>query len=306
MLSAFSFLAFVTLSVGLILGISPSMRQGALAQSPVANIEVTQPRAFGYQLGDKFERIIKLTLNKPYTLDESSLPEPGRLIPWLSIEAPQVIVTENKKTWEYLITLSYQIINIDKDALDIGVTDHKISIKNGEEILSLLIQPVRIKAVTIAPTTGNDLQPDHRPQTISVDQRTAMVLGFILLGSLLAFLALTFGLPFLKQAQPFTRSYRQLNKTGKGHWTAVQYSDALKTTHGAFNETAGHVVFFEELDDFLAQHPSFEAYAEQIKGFFSHSRAYYFSEGDNIESEFSQDKLLNLLKHCSVSERGFK
>ena len=48
----------------------------------VERIEVSQPRKFGYQLGDLFERQLSLRLRRPYEFVEDSLPQPGRLNRW--------------------------------------------------------------------------------------------------------------------------------------------------------------------------------------------------------------------------------
>lgn len=277
---------------------------------PVASIDVTQPRAFGYYLGDKFQRVVELSLNKPYVLDETRLPKVGKMIPWLRLETPEVDFEETADTNIYRIRLTYQIINIDRDFLDIGVEGHEIGIKNSAatETLNLLIRPVRIRASMIADEktgpTKNALQADATPAIIEkVNHRARLFMGLAIL-SYIAFLLLTLGLPFMKQKPAFTNTYHEWRGKGEGDWSAQQYDEALKQTHQAFNKTAGRVVFLEDLDQFLSEHPSFVAQREQIIKFYEHSRDYYFVEKHGDQNKYSPAKIIDLLKNCSQSERS--
>lgn len=271
-------------------------------------MDVVQPREFGYHIGDKFRRLITLTLNKPYVLDETSLPKPGKMIPWLNIEAPKVEVNEGQQTRTYRIALSYQITNIDKDALDIGVEGHEISIKNGQEKLTLLIQPVRIQAGTIvdskASLNAGDLQANAAPLAINLTSNRVLAFASMLIACIVTFLLTTFGSPFSIEQPVFTRAYRKLSKLPAESWSAEQYDEALKETHQAFNETAGRVVFTEDVSAFINKNPAFKNSSQQISRFFKHSNDFYFSGLETTQQAFPPGELIKLIKQCSAHEKG--
>ena len=230
------------------------------------------------------------------------------MIPWLSIEEPEFEFTENPKTNTYRIVFTYQIINIDKDALDIGVEGHEIGIKRDTENLTLLIPPVRIKASMIADKFGtassNNLEADAIPKSIqrNTDQFRLLIIFAII--SYVIFLCLTLGLPFMKQPPAFTRAFHEWRQKGTDTWSPQDYDHALKHTHRAFNETAGRVVFLENLEHFLSEHPQFDPAREQIKNFYEYSREFYFADQQNAQSNFSKAKVIDLLRSCSELERG--
>ncbi|WP_395695057.1 hypothetical protein, partial [Piscinibacter sp.] len=54
-----------------------SLAAAAVAADAVLRVEASEPRAFGYQVGDHLQRRVVVQVPAGWTLDEASLPKPG-------------------------------------------------------------------------------------------------------------------------------------------------------------------------------------------------------------------------------------
>ncbi|MGR8950251.1 MAG: hypothetical protein ACU84Q_19575 [Gammaproteobacteria bacterium] len=272
-------------------------------QSPIVQLDITQPRAYGYYLGDKFQRVINLTIAEPYKLDQKSLPKAAFLQPWFSIETPKVKKSDVHEGTNYLITLTYQIVNIDRDNLNMGVAHHNVEIEGNGERFNFLIPATRISAAMITAGSGNELQPSARPPLATISLKNLAVYAVILAASLIGLYWLTFGFSLRGSRPPFTRAYQRLKRQSPDRWDEQKYHDALRAIHGAFNEVAGKTLFIDDIDTFLKENPNFEPLGANITTFFKHTRQYFFSNADAPAHELSAPEILDLLAACSRAER---
>ena len=282
----------------------------AYAQSPILQFDVSQPRAFGYYLGDKFERVVKLSLTEPYKLDRDSLPKAGYLRPWLRVEKPVVQQNPIQHGTSYEIKLVYQIVNIDPEHLNIGVAHHDIQIhspgdnQGDGERYNILIPATRVSAALITTKPGEDLQADTAPVRAAVNIKHSLIYACLLAVGVLGVYLLTFGWSFARPRQPFSRIHQRFKRQSSAAWNEGTYRDALKETHGAFNELAGRTIFHDDIDDFVAEHPGFKHLTPKINAFFAHTRNYFFAKSGGDAAAFPTAELISFLAECTRAEKS--
>jgi len=272
----------VALSGAIIVGWCAGVSAG---ETGVRRLVIEQPRSFGYQIGDKFERIVHLTLGQADRLDTDSLPKQGRISPSLVVDEPEIEERRQRGSIEYDVTLTYQIINVHPEVTDIPVPHHDIQYLNGDEKFQILIPASRIGVSVLRGRTGGpDIQPDQTPLLLQ-DSTRIVALALVFALSLAVFILLRWGLPFVGGSGPFVRAGRRLKALHGEPWDDERYDTALQLIHQGFDETAGRTVFPEHLNEFFAGHESFETCREPIVEFFTHSRAHFFGSATHPESD---------------------
>ncbi len=276
-------------------------------EKKIEQLDIQQPRTFGYQIGDKFDRIIKLKLNLPYVLDDSVLPKHGRITEWLTLEKPIVDLTIEDGVPQYHIKLHYQIINIKPELVDIAVPSHMLIYKNSDtdEKLNALIPATRIRVSALTDSNERSLQADRMPITVEQTSGRLFLYLALIFASIIGFLYLKFGLPVFNKNHPFAKAHQVLKSRRHKIWDEVALSEALQTIHQAFNETAEKTVFIEKLDEFFSEHQEFTVMENEIALYFSESRTYFFEGKTDQESfKYSRDALIDFTQKCSEAERG--
>lgn len=279
------------------------------AEVRIERLDIQQPRAFGYQIGDQLKRIIHLDLNMPYKLTRSSLPEAGTLTQWLEIKQPEIIEKVSDDTTHYTITLTYQIVNINAAIKNIVLPSHKILYQNSQaekvESHTALVPAFRFGVATLTNTANKNIQPDRKPAVDPQSLTNLIVLGALLLFALTVLAYLKWGLPFASKHHPFANASHALKKLRKQTTTPNQHSEALQIIHHAFNETAGRTVFVEKLDNFFTEHKKFTTIKPAIEAYFMHSREYFFA-GNKIDNNqaYSLAELIAFVEQCHDVERG--
>ncbi len=275
------------------------------AATDLLKLDVRQPRAFGYHIGDKFERLIELRVRKSYQFKKNSLPVPGRITRWLAMEAPQIVRENLADSVEYDIRLTYQIINIDPQVHEVSVPHHELLFSDGNTSVMAFVPASRVGLSVLSDRSNDRLQVDRAPQSIAPSHSIGVLFGCLLLCAVAGLAYLYWGLPFLSRARPFTEVYRSLRKFSDQVWREDHYSEALREIHRAFNETAGKTVFLENLGDFFNNHRQYASLKSSINDYFSHSRKYFFTEsGDRKPIQYSRSDLVALAEACSDIERG--
>ncbi len=145
---------------------------------------------------------------------------------------------------------------------------------------TFLMSPLR-EIQTPEPPEGpvGFLKADRPPNPLDLDRLTLLfaVSGFAA-ALLLVLLAHHYAWgPFrARPTRPFTVAARTVHTKARGSGSDEAYRQALLALHRAFDETAGHRVFAEDVAVFLDEHPVFRAHAEEIDRFFDASRLAYF------------------------------
>lgn len=270
----------------------------------VERIEVSQPRKFGYQLGDLFERQLSLQLRRPYEFVEDSLPQAGRLNRWIAFHSYDLEAINKGTSIAYAITLRYQVTNVETTITDAGVPSHQLKISNGDETLTFLVPPSR---TTIAPFGTNpsaELAANKAPGPVPIDHKKLAVLGLILVISLCGFWWFQWGLFRRRDLAPFNYCYRRIKAFNANPISEKDYASILREIHHAFNQTAGQVVFPENLVEFVEQHESFAPVQAEIADYFKHSNDYFYADADRQIDKYSFEELRVFIKQCCGAERG--
>lgn len=275
------------------------------AKIAVERLDIRQPRSFGYQIGDKFERTLSLQLRKPYRLTPDELPTPGRLGEWLVLEAPEIVHEDLGASTRYEIRLTYQIINVKPDLPGIAVPHHFLPYTDGQETLKVLVPAWRVGVSVLRMDGHDELQPDRQPWSLPFDYFKTILCGSLLLISLLGLACLHWGLPSSAQRRPFMDANRRLRRARHRHWDEHQYHEVLQIIHQAFNEVAGKTVFADALAEFFDDHKQFALLREPITDFFLRSRKVFFDGGaKDPGARYSQGELVAFVRRCSDLERG--
>jgi mxaA protein len=258
-----------------------ALSAAAPAQTPGTPfaLRISEPRAFGYTLGDSITRELLLDVSAPYQLLTDSLPQAGRVDLWLEIDAPQLQHSRDADIHHYRIRLTYRLINLADPEQMITIPAHALKISDELMTRSVPVAEFRFAAHQVAPNPQHDgfpqLQPLAPPPPLALD-------GYILRLAVagvpglagVVVLAWIYGLlPWLQRARgPFARAYKELRRQP----AAVAPETALRSLHRAFDATAGETLFREDLDDFFTTRPQFAPLRQQIEAFFAYSRQQFF------------------------------
>ena len=292
---------------GLLLTMSP------LANAAVEHLSVKTPRSFGYVIGDTIEHEVSLALDPGFELDLQSIPEPGRVSRWLSLNDVTHEGRNRDGTSRHTIRLRFQVVNAAQSVIGAGTPPLSLRIVGPEDDFPALVPGW---AFTISPmlTPENrppgrlpDLRPALLPEPASTTMRTARVaaLGVLLLGlvALIArrHLAARIG---TRSHGHFERAYRRIQRRMKGPEAPVAYADALVEMHTAFNATAGRAVFEHDLERFFVEHARFKPLRAPISALFAESGAVFYGSGaDSTADSRRLDSVRDLCRACRDAER---
>lgn len=274
---------------------------GAAADDAVVErFEVTQPRAAGYQLGDRFERVISLRLREPWQLSTDTL-KPGRVNYWLSLAPPSVTRFASGAATDYELRLGYQVVNDYSQSTDVPVPSHQLTLTNGTDTTHLLVRPVRTELTPLVLPQDFVMRDDRPPQPLPPPLLPLLLSWFVLLAAALGLAMLYWRIPLGARRQPFTRAYATLKQQLSSRGGIHDDRDLLATLHGAFNDTAGYTVFEQDVAAFVAAHDRFGHLGERIGAWFGDSRRRLYA---NDAAALDRAALLELARELSDAERG--
>jgi mxaA protein len=299
-------------SIGSLLALlAPSVPAAAAEQpSPVTRTEISEPRAFGYVIGDVLTRRIELDAERGVSLDTDRLPKPGRVSSWLELARVTHESSRAGAHTRYTIILTYQLMNAAQELRALVLPALRIPFRTAA---GAVFEDVPEYAFTAGPLTPQyvlaregleEMQPDIPPQPLSttaVRARLALY-GAGLCAIVLYFAYAYFGLPFFSRSRgPFARALRRVNAAARVGDPQQAMQAAMKAMHGAFDETAGATVFGEQLEGFFAVHERFAPLRPSVERFFAGSREAFFGTGC---AQLSVPWLAALCRDLRDRERG--
>lgn len=277
----------------------------ALQAQAILDLEVVEPRPFGYVIGDAPRRVVHLSLRTGYRLDRASLPRAGRLNRWLELAPPEIRAESIEGGRRYHLVFTYRILNAPRQLETVTLPQLELRFSDGDAALTA---PVPAWRITVAPLTEGTgaavlpaLRPDRPPAPVPVEARlrrfTWILAGLLALLGLAA--ARRWVIPWLASARlPFSSAVRELERSQRE--TPAQYAAGLKIVHAAVNSTAGRAVFAHDLDGFLAAHPQYAQLRAEFDLMFAASRQVFFA---GAAASGSWPALLALCRQCSRIER---
>jgi mxaA protein len=279
--------------------------------------EVNPPRSVGYTVGDTLERTITLDIKKPYKLLDTSLPivgyerrYKGQLV---GIELRDIshAKEDDDDSTTHTLRLVYQVFTNNVVAKPAILPPEIVKLQNGKEIVQyripswqFAISPISIYGSV---KVESDMSTFRGPMLLNAEteRQRVKVLVTILALSLLGLLYV-FGrhawLP--RMGGPFAKAYRQVGKLRR-HPDDASLQTAVSRVHEALNKTAGHSVFSDTLDAFLAKKPNFVPIKGELEKFFGLSRQVFFEpHAQHDVGAQPLDWLRGFCRHCRDCERG--
>lgn len=272
----------------------------------IERLDITQPRAFGYHIGDRFSREVTLTLRAPYALDMKALPAAGRFSEFLTLDAPRIETTARDGATDYAMRFDYQVVNVGVEAASIAVPHHELVYSNGKESLKALVPATRITVTPLRASDDATLAADAAPRPLHFDATPLWMCALAMGLSVLGLVFIHGRLPAWRRARPFAAAHRQVRAAQARGWRDEDYSAALRAVHHAFNATAGHTVFADALDAFIAAHPPYASLHGALVEFFARSRSHFFHAAEIETPRYSARELTAFIQRCRDAERGLE
>lgn len=282
---------------------------GAAVAQPVASAQVvvSEPRAYGHQVGDVVARDITLALPVGSALDESSLPVPGRVSHALELRS---LVRSSTADGRLALRLEYQWFAAPPLARVYELPPlvlRVVGTQPGAASEELRVDAWPVALAPLVPENGlarrglGDLRPDaSAPLHDTRLERLAIAWSAAVAVLALLWLAAVYlGLPWWgRRARPFQRAYRGL-RAGAGA------TAAWRSLHAAFDRTAGRTLFADGVDDFLRAMPRFAPLREEILSFYTRSqRGFFAASKDDAAARADAAWLLGFARACRDAERG--
>ncbi len=282
----------------------------AIVAQGISDIRIVTPRDFGYTIGDKIRHEMHLSLNDPYRLDTTTLPETGRLNRWLEISGAEANVEQHDQNVFYRIIVDYQIFNAPPQLTSVTIPQLEFLTTGGANPIPVFIPEwtFSIGPITNPAARHNlNLRPDRQPQPIPVIGRgIRLVISMILLTVLLTYLAYRrWLLPrFKRDRYPFSSALYKLRKLQRLDFEPENYRLGLQAFHAAVNATAGQVVFAGSLHDFLSANTKYATLEADLSALYARSQDVFFSNSKAAEPHTSLQELIDICQHCRVLERS--
>ena len=286
----------------------------ALAAEPagtgVLGAKASEPRAFGYQVGDTVERNIAVHVPAGLVLDETTVPRPG--VRGKAIELQRVTRHSEPEAGgtRHELLLSYQVFLSPPEVRTIEIAPFVLHFTGQPRDQDLRVEawPLTVSPlmpVEASPRRGlGELRPDVPPPLIDArpgHHRLLAYGGLILL--LLAYLAhVHLGLPWwARRHRPFGNAWRALRGL-PAHAPATEWRAAFQRMHEALNLAAGEVLFEHGVDRFVAAQPRYAGLRSELLEFFQRSRSQFFAQGGPAADDGRW--LLAFCRSCRNAERG--
>ncbi len=273
----------------------------------------SEPRAFGYQIGDMVSRTVTIDASDGLSLDESSVPQPGARGNALELRSVERRSSAEPGGRRHELTLAYQVFFSPPQPRTLEMPGFTLRFQGQPRAQEVRIEawPVTVSPlvpVEVSPRRGlGELQPDTPPPLI--DTRFAhwrlVVYGVVSL-VLLAWLAHVYiGLPWWTRGhRPFTLAWGSLRGLTPAS-SDPQWRNAFKHLHEALNRTMGEVVFEESIDRFVRAQPRFAHLREELVRFFRQSRLEFFGKGaGEVQARVDRGWLIEFGRRCRDAERG--
>lgn len=273
-------------------------------------IEASEPRAYGYQVGDLVQRDVRLFVPSGWRLDDTSVPRPGGRGQALELRQVDLRSQRDHAGLRYELKLVYQVFLSPASVRTLEIAAIRLRFEGEGRIEEQLVEAWPVTVAPLAPAVAaarrglGELQPDRAPPLIATtNMRLRLLACATLVTLLLAWLAWAFmGPPWAAaRRQPFGLAWRELRQLplqpGAEQWRA-----ALVNFHHALNRSAGEVLLAPSLERFVAAKPAFRGLRADLLHFMQASRAEFFDPAARpaLESRW----LVELSRRCRDAERG--
>jgi mxaA protein len=297
-------------ALGLAIGLSTLQPAAALAEPEPIQVQVNDPRAFGYQVGDVVTRTIVIDVPRRLTLVPASLPSSGRVGAALELRR---VADDSRWTWSgrrHTLRLDYQLFLAPAEPRLLNLPAFTLQFDGQPRPETWRIDHAPLSVAPLAPAEAPNrtgfglLRPDLPPPLIDTtpERWRLMAYALLALAPIGTLLALFVGWPWWQRRQrPFASVQRRLTRLATDA-PAADWLAAWRAVHSALNASAGHVLHAEVLDPFMAEQPRFASLRADLERFFDRSQALFFG----AEPLHADDHawLRAFCKRCADAERG--
>jgi mxaA protein len=272
-----------------------------------------EPRAFGHQVGDVVTRVVWIDVPAGLTLDADSLPTPGRLSAALDLRALSRGDEGIAGGTRVRLELVFQVFAAPVAPRIVDLPTLKLRFDGGGgRSQELRVDPWPLAVSPLGPEAASprhglgELRPDQPPPAAD----TRMLRAVVVVGTTLAALigvwlaAVYFGLPWWsRRHRPFGLAWRELQaarRRGALGEEAAACATITRRLHAALNASAGHVLFAEGVEAFVAAAPRYAPLRADLLSFFERSRGAFFAAAPADDPHW----LLDLARALRDAERG--
>jgi mxaA protein len=288
----------------------------------IVSIKMVDPvKDVGYVVGDMVTREITLTIKKPYALIEESLPIVGYEKTYrgqpigVYLSAIKHTKKEEGDQVEHQLTLTYQILTSSVVAKRAAVLAEYVRLLNTESKDKELVKyRVPMWEFVISPLSvfgqikvEDDMSQFRGPLLLDASSHKKN-LNYLLAALVLSLLGLIYiigknaWLP--RMGGPFAKTYRNIKNQSN---TPAGIQQAVTSMHTALNTSAGNSLFMNNLDEFLAKKPAFNAIKSEIAQFFALSRQVFFEPNAKHDVGSNPTQwLAQFCRRCRDCERGLR
>jgi len=279
--------------------------QAAPAATPRL-LQASEPRAFGWFLGDEIEREAWLSLPAGWHLLPASLPTPRDNGAALELRNLRVV----PQGGALQLLLRYQVMRSPAQARSLEMPPLKLQLAGpggAEQTVRVEAWPVLVAplAPEVAPTRRGlgPLRPDRPPPPAEDPSRPLRLAleAAVALGALASLARARWGAWWRRgQQRPLAAAFQQLQALPAEASLPAQ-QQALRGLHHALNRTAGQVLAASGLPAFCQQRPAFAPHALALQQLFAQSDRLFFA-GQPLPPEAWQ-AVRQLARALRVAER---
>jgi mxaA protein len=278
----------------------------AHAAPEVLTASTSDPRAFGYTVGDVVSRRIALHVPAGLRLDENSLPRIGAR--GKALELQRVALHRSLSGVPETLLLEYQVFLAPREVRVLEMPPVELRFEGTPRAQTLRVDAWPVTVAPLAPVDPSpreglgELRPDREPPAIdTAAARARLVLEALLAALLMIYLAAVYlGVPWLaRRRRPFGMAWKNVRSLPDAPDASARRA-AFEHLHAALNQTAGAVVFEAGLARFLVAQPRFAELHEDLRAFFAQSREEFFGSGAPTDARW----LVEFARRCRDAERG--
>ena len=275
----------------------------------VPQLQASEPRAYGWHLGDVVERDLLLQLPPGWVLVADSLPVPratGRSLELRSLQ-------RHSSSGQERLQLRYQLMRSPDAPRVVEIAPLVLQLRGPQRSESLRVEawPLLVSPLVAAEPPNRrglgPLQPDRPPPWPDDAWRRPRLAAeaALLLAAAAGLARARWGAWWRRRPQrPLAQAARALRRLPRQPHQpdAATLQAALRRVHAALNASAGRVLLADGLDAYCRQHPALAPHRDELQAFLALSDAVFFA-GAAAPAD-SADQLRRWLARWRVAERS--
>ena len=280
----------------------------ALAKELPYRVRTVDPeKTYGYFVGDQIHRTIEIDVKEPYALSKGSVPLTGTRVNGIELRRMEMSQRQQGEWTHYKLDFLYQIFSRGDQARLTQLPRPRLIVTAGKRQLAVESPEWKFEVSPLASSSGNDIGKVERAFRTPL-QVEAWPWGLGLMASFAMIIGAMIGLIYIHADKawfpgmggPFARGYRHLSSLSEQH---ASLGDAVTAIHQAFRQTYGENLLPDNLDNFLASHPSFHAIRSEIEQFFTSANFVLYGV-TSVGAHGSFSELQEFCRLCRDCERG--